>query len=101
MDVSIPPFYQNNGESNVISASLFGTGVPVEPGFRYEVGRDQSVGKLVLNLKGNGRLRWKIGSWVSGKYRLNVNCVSIMDFGPTIPTGPLSSKQGTQCSTSV
>lgn len=100
-DTSIPPFYQDNGESNVISSSLSGTGLPVGPGFGYEVGRDQSVGKLVLNLKGNGRLRWKVGSWVSGKYRFNVNCVSIMDFGPNIPTGPLSSKQGAQCSTSV
>lgn len=78
-----------------------GTGLPVAPSFGYEVGRDQTVGRLVLNLKVNGRLRWKVGTWVSGRYRLNVNCVAVMALGPTIPTGPLSLKQGSQCSTSV
>ncbi|XP_028084954.1 NDR1/HIN1-like protein 26 [Camellia sinensis] len=100
-DTSLPPFYQGNQESNLLTASLVGVGLPVDPSFGYEVGRDQVAGKLVLNLKVNGRLRWKVGTWVSGRYRFNVNCVSIMDFGPTIPTGPLSSKQGTECSTTV
>ncbi|PON71963.1 Late embryogenesis abundant protein [Parasponia andersonii] len=98
---SLPPFYQGHEDSNLLSASLIGTGLPVAPSFSYEVGRDQTAGKLVLNLKVNGRLRWKVGTWVSGRYRLNVNCVAVMDFGPTLPTGPLSTKTGTQCSTSV
>ncbi|XAR52145.1 hypothetical protein NMG60_11020066 [Bertholletia excelsa] len=101
VDTFLPPFYQGHGEKNVLTASLVGTGLPVASSFGYEVGRDQMVGKLVLNLKMNGRLRWKVGTWVSGRYRLNVNCVSVMDFGPSTPTGPLSSKQGTQCSTTV
>lgn len=69
--------------------------------FGYEVGRDQTAGKLVLNMKVNGRLRWKVGTWVSGKYRFNVNCVAVLAFGPTIPSGPLSSRQGSQCSTTI
>jgi len=100
-DTSLPPFYQGHEERNILTASLGGTGLPVASSFGYEVGRDQTAGKLVLSLKMNGRLRWKVGTWVSGRYRFNVNCVSIMDFGPTIPSGPLSSKQGTQCSTTV
>lgn len=98
---SLPPFYQGHQDSNLLTASLVGNGLPVAPSFGYEVGRDQTVGKLVLNLKVNGRLRWKVGIWVSGKYRYNVNCVAIMPFGPSIPSGPLSSKLGTQCSTTV
>ncbi|KAK9293093.1 hypothetical protein L1049_021078 [Liquidambar formosana] len=101
VDTSLPPFYQGHEDSNLLTASLVGTGLPVAASFGYEVGRDQTAGKLVLNLKVDGRLRWKVGTWVSGRYRLNVNCVSVMDFGPTVPSGPLSSKQGTQCSTSV
>lgn len=98
---SLPPFYQGHGDSNLLTASLIGTGLPVAPSFGYEVGRDQTAGRLVLNLKVNGRVRWKVGTWVSGRYRLNVDCVAVVAFGPTIPTGPLSSKQGTQCSTSI
>jgi hypothetical protein len=75
--------------------------LPVAPSFNYEVGRDQTAGKLVLNLRVNGRIRWKVGTWVSGRYRINVNCLAVMALGPTLPTGPLSSKQGTACSTTV
>ena len=98
---SLPPFYQDHEDSNLLSASLVGTGLPVAQSFGYEVGRDQTAGRLVLNLKVIGKLRWKVGTWVSGKYRFNVNCVAIMAFGPAIPTGPLTSKQGTLCSTTI
>ncbi|KAB1205216.1 Protein YLS9 [Morella rubra] len=98
---SLPPFYQGQGDSNLLTASLVGIGLPVAPSFGYEVGRDQIAGKLVLNLKVNGQLRWKVGTWVSSRYRFNVNCVAVMPFGPAIPSGPLTSKQGTQCSTTV
>ncbi|KAL6291741.1 hypothetical protein ACE6H2_009251 [Prunus campanulata] len=98
---SLPPFYQGHQDSNVLTASLVGTGLPVAPSFGYEVGRDQTAGRLVLNLKVIGRLRWKVGTWVSGKYRVNVDCLAVMAFGPSIPTGPLTSRQGTQCSTTV
>ncbi|KAG6714376.1 hypothetical protein I3843_05G183900 [Carya illinoinensis] len=98
---SLPPFYQGHQDSNLLTASLVGTWLPVAPSFGYEVGRDQTAGKLVLSLKVNGRLRWKVGTWVSGKYRFNVNCVAVMAFGPAIPTGPLTSKQGSHCATTV
>ncbi|KDP45526.1 hypothetical protein JCGZ_17079 [Jatropha curcas] len=98
---TLPPFYQGHQDSNLLTASLIGTGLPVASSFGYEVGRDQTTGKLVLILKVNGSLRWKVGTWVSGRYRLNVNCVAVMGFGPSFPTGPLSSRQGTQCSTTV
>lgn len=101
IDTSLPPFYQGHEENNLLSASLVGNGLPVAPSFGYEVGRDQIAGNLVLNIKAFGRLRWKVGTWVSGRYRFTVNCFAIMPFGPSLPTGPLSTKQGTQCSTTL
>ncbi|KAE8663284.1 two-component response regulator-like APRR5-like isoform X1 [Hibiscus syriacus] len=101
VDTSLPPFYQGHEESNLFTTSLQGTGLPVAPSFGYEVGRDRTIGKMVLNLKINGKLRWKVGTWVSGRYRFNVNCVSVVAFGPNAPTVPLSSNQATQCSTTV
>ncbi|XP_011005351.1 PREDICTED: protein YLS9-like [Populus euphratica] len=101
VDSPLPPFYQGHQDSNLLTTSLVGTGLPVAPSFNYEVGRDQTAGKLVLNLRVNGRIRWKVGTWVSGRYRINVNCLAVMALGPTLPTGPLSSKQGTACSTTV
>uniref|UniRef100_A0A5B7A825 Putative NDR1/HIN1-like protein n=1 Tax=Davidia involucrata TaxID=16924 RepID=A0A5B7A825_DAVIN len=102
VDTPLPPFYQGHEDSNVLTASLVGAGLPVAPSFGYEVGSDQTVGKLVLSLKVNGRIRWKVGTWVSGRYRININCIAVMPFGPSIPpSGPLSAKQETQCSTTV
>lgn len=98
---SLEPFYQDHDESNLLTASVTGNGVPVTTSFGHEVLRDTTTGKVVLNIKVNGWLRWKVRSWVSGKYRLNVNCVAIMPLGPSIPSGPLSSRQGTQCSTTM
>ncbi|XP_004307931.1 PREDICTED: protein YLS9 [Fragaria vesca subsp. vesca] len=98
---SLPPFYQGHEDSNLLTVSLIGNGLPVAPSFGYEVGRDQTAGRLVLNLKVLGRLRWKVGTWVSGRYRVNVDCVAVMAFGPSLPSGPLTTRQGTQCSTTV
>ncbi|XWS50264.1 hypothetical protein CRYUN_Cryun12cG0073400 [Craigia yunnanensis] len=53
-------------ESNLLTASLEGTELPVAPSFGYEVEHDQTAGRIVLNLKVNGKLRWKVGTWVSG-----------------------------------
>lgn len=101
-DSFIPPFYQDKQESNLLSASLVGNRLPVSPSLGYEIGRDQTSGRLVLNLKANGKLRWKVGTWVSGRYRFNVNCVSVMAFGfPSFNGAPLTSKQGAQCSTTI
>lgn len=97
----LPPFYQGHQDTNLLTASLVGTSIPVAPSFGYEVGRDQSAGELSISVKVDGRIRWKVGTWVSWNYGINVNCVAVMDFGPAIPTGPLSSKQGSQCSTSL
>ncbi|KAF7849894.1 hypothetical protein BT93_L0164 [Corymbia citriodora subsp. variegata] len=84
----LPPFYQGYQDTNLLTASLMGTSIP-------------SAGKLAITVRANGKIRWKVGTWVSGNYPIIVNCVAVMDFGPAIPTGPLSSKQGSQCSTSL
>lgn len=98
---SLPPFYQGHEDTNLLSASLTGSGLPVAPSVIYLVQRDQSAGKLVLVLKAIGRLRWMVGTWVSGKYRYNVNCIATMPFGPSSALSSTRFKQGTQCSTTL
>ncbi|XP_038906799.1 NDR1/HIN1-like protein 26 [Benincasa hispida] len=101
LPTSLPPFYQAYQDSNLLTAFLAGSSVPVAPSFGYEVGKDQSAGRFVLNLKAMGRLRWKVGSWVSGGYRFNVDCVAVMPFGPTLPMPPLTLNHPTRCSTTL
>ncbi|KAF5947463.1 hypothetical protein HYC85_013420 [Camellia sinensis] len=84
---SLPPFYQDHDESNLLAGSLTGTG---------ELYLNDLV--HINSRQMNGRLRWKVGTWVSGRNRFNANCVAVVDFRTS---GQLSSKQGTQCSTTV
>ncbi|XP_047937838.1 NDR1/HIN1-like protein 26 [Salvia hispanica] len=100
-ETSVPRFYQDLHETNLLSVSLVGIQLPVSPSFAYEVQRDQGAGRLALSIKGMGQLRWKVWTYVSGRYRFIVNCVVIMPLGPTIPSPPLSARQTSQCSTSM
>ncbi|EYU45317.1 hypothetical protein ABFS82_06G015100 [Erythranthe guttata] len=99
-ETAIPAFYQDHEETNTLSASLVGKEQPVGPSFADGVQRDQRTGKLALSFKVMGKLRWKVGTWVSGRYRFVVNCMTVMPFGP-IPSPPLSSTQGSHCSTTI
>ncbi|KAL8240795.1 hypothetical protein R6Q59_014150 [Mikania micrantha] len=91
----VAPFYQDCKDSDVLSAMLVANDLPVAPSLNYDLGRDQMAGRLVLNIKTNGLIRWKVGVWVSGKYRFGVSCVAVLGFGP------LSYKQGAHCSTTI
>ncbi|KAK9071677.1 hypothetical protein SSX86_008106 [Deinandra increscens subsp. villosa] len=97
----LAPFYQDHKGTDLLSAVLVANDLPVASSFNYDLGRDQMAGRLVLNVKANGLLRWKVGLWVSGKYRFSVSCVAVLVFGTSGPAGPLSSRQGTQCSTTI
>ncbi|MQM13396.1 hypothetical protein Taro_046317 [Colocasia esculenta] len=98
---AIPPFYQGHDDSDILSTSLSGAGVPVAASFGYEVGRDQTAGRLPIRLKLEGRVRWKVGTWVSGQYPIVVDCEAVVSFAPGDPSHLLSSSQGSRCSTTV
>ncbi|XP_071732162.1 NDR1/HIN1-like protein 26 [Rutidosis leptorrhynchoides] len=101
LDSLVPPFYQEHKDNNLLSMVLVANGLPVDPSFSSEIGRDQLAGRLVLNFEANGQLRWKVGTWVSGRYWFNVNCVTVLPFGSSATAGPLTSKQGSHCLTTV
>ncbi|KAK1440514.1 hypothetical protein QVD17_06342 [Tagetes erecta] len=95
----VSPFYQDHKDTNLLSALLAANAFPVAPSFSFDLGRDLMAGRLVLNIKANGLLRWKLGTWVSGSYRFSVNCVAVLlVFGSSVP---FTSKQGTQCFTTI
>ncbi|CAH8361824.1 unnamed protein product [Eruca vesicaria subsp. sativa] len=100
-EASLPPFYQSQEEVNLLTAFLQGTELPVAQSFGYQIVRDRSAGRVIIGMKMDGKLRWKIGTFVSGAYRFNVNCVALVDFGPNMTTAPLGSIQGTRCSTDI
>ncbi|KAH0465355.1 hypothetical protein IEQ34_005458 [Dendrobium chrysotoxum] len=107
-EAELPPFYQGNGDTDILSASLVGVGMPVAMSLGYEVVRDQMNGKMVLSIRLDGVMRWKVGSWVSGRYRFDVDCVAVIGYGGAaagggggMMAGVVGSMEGAECSTNV
>lgn len=51
------------------------------PYLAMSLAQDESAGTVLVNVKAAGRVRWKVGTFVSGGYRLNVNCPAYITFG--------------------
>ncbi|KAI3692746.1 hypothetical protein L6452_32568 [Arctium lappa] len=77
----IPPSYQGHKDITVWSPYLYGTDVPVAPYLALSLAQDETAGTVLVNVKATGRVRWKVGTFVSGGYRLNVNCPAYITFG--------------------
>ncbi|ERM96617.1 hypothetical protein AMTRI_Chr09g36980 [Amborella trichopoda] len=100
-NAALPAFYQGHDDTNVLSSWLSGRSVPMAPALSYNLGMDKSSGKLLLSVKLDGRLRWKVGSWISGYYHLDIDCYSVLVFPSGSVSGPARVQQGGRCSTNV
>ncbi|KAI3829019.1 hypothetical protein L1987_03133 [Smallanthus sonchifolius] len=77
----IPPAYQGHKDVNVWSPYLYGTEVPIAPYLAVSLEEDETAGTVLVNVRAAGRVRWKVGTFVSTVYRLNVNCPAYITFG--------------------
>ncbi|KAK9985958.1 hypothetical protein SO802_030909 [Lithocarpus litseifolius] len=77
----IPPTYQGHKDINVWSPYIFGNSVPVSPYNAESLSQDQSSGTVMLLIKADGRVRWKVGSFITGRYHFYVRCPAYITFG--------------------
>ncbi|CAL5098189.1 unnamed protein product [Urochloa decumbens] len=75
---SLPPVYQGHGDVDVWSPVLAGPSVPFAPYLADALQQDCQAGYLILQVKIDGRVRWKVGSWISGHYHLFVTCPAFL-----------------------
>ncbi|KAK8476863.1 hypothetical protein V6N13_059648 [Hibiscus sabdariffa] len=78
---AIPPTYQGHKEVNVWSPFINGNMVPISPDFSADLGSEQAAGSVFLTINLDGRVRWKVGAFVSGTYHLYVRCPAYITFG--------------------
>ncbi|KAF7851916.1 hypothetical protein BT93_L1630 [Corymbia citriodora subsp. variegata] len=78
---SIPSSYQGHKEVDVWSPLISGTYVPVAPYNSIALTQDQSTGAVSLLIKIDGRVRWKLSTYITGKYHLHVKCPAFITFG--------------------
>ncbi|VAI29636.1 NDR1/HIN1-like protein 1 [Triticum dicoccoides] len=76
---SLPPVYQGHGDIDIWSPVLDGPNVPFAPYLASKISQDCQAGHLVLHVKIDGRVRWKVGSWISGHYHLFVTCQALLE----------------------
>ncbi|KAJ0594709.1 putative Late embryogenesis abundant protein [Helianthus annuus] len=76
----LPPTYQGHKEVTVWSPYLNGTEVPMAPYLAMSLAEDETSRTVLINVRATGRVRWKVGTFVSGRYRLNVNCPAYIMF---------------------
>lgn len=78
---AVTPIYQGHKDILLWSPFLCGVEVPLAPFLAEALERDHAAGALLLNVKLDGRIRWKVGSWTSGHYHLFVDCPALLSFG--------------------
>ncbi|GMP99100.1 hypothetical protein CsSME_00046717 [Camellia sinensis var. sinensis] len=73
--------YAGHEDVSVWSPFLYGNAVPVAPYVAAALCGDEAAGTVLVNVKVDGRVRWKVGDFVSGKYHLYVKCAAYIPFG--------------------
>lgn len=81
LPTGIPPTYQDTKGMNIWSPYLQGQKVPIAPYIGMQIEQARSMGTVQLVIKMDGRVRFRVGSFVSGSYRIHVNCPAIIPFG--------------------
>lgn len=77
----LPSTYQGHKDITVWSPFLYGNDVPIAPYLGLALQQAQNAGLVLINIKVDGRVKWKVGTWVSGKYHIWVNCPAYLTFG--------------------
>ncbi|RLM70159.1 protein YLS9-like [Panicum miliaceum] len=70
----LPAVYQGHGDVDVWSPVLAGPNVPFAPFLADAMRKDIANGYLIMEVRIDGRVRWKVGSWTSGHYHIFVTC---------------------------
>ncbi|KAH6789745.1 Late embryogenesis abundant hydroxyproline-rich glycoprotein family [Perilla frutescens var. frutescens] len=77
----LPSTYQGHKDSTVWSPFLYGNAVPVAPYLGVALTQDEIAGTVMVNIRVRGRIRWKVGTFISGGYHLYVNCPAYINSG--------------------
>ncbi|KAF5473488.1 hypothetical protein F2P56_010096 [Juglans regia] len=83
----IPSTYQGHKDVNIWSPFIYGNSVPVAPYNALALSQDKAIGAVMIMIKIDGRVRWKVGTFISGRYHLYVRCPASINFGSAGTSG--------------
>jgi hypothetical protein len=97
----LPPFYQDNNAIDGLTPILYGNSVPLAAVLCEQLNYERQNGLLSLSLRMEGTIRWKVGSWTSGCYHLNVYCWAMLGISNNGIGGQVPLQAGTRCHVEV
>ncbi|OWM79324.1 NDR1/HIN1-like protein 1 [Punica granatum] len=77
----IPKSYEGHKDVDVWSPFIYGNSVPIAPYNSVTLSQDQANGYVMIMIKVDGRVRWKVGTFISGSYHIFVTCPAYITFG--------------------
>jgi Late embryogenesis abundant protein len=77
----LPTQYLGHDDISVYSPYMYGTDVPLAPYLIVALNQDQAAGYVFIEVRVHGRLRWKVGTWISGHYHIDVSCPAFLSIG--------------------
>jgi hypothetical protein len=100
-ELTAEPFEQTQGD--VVLTALMSSSSSVAPAAAVDVGETAAGGRptLLLRLRVEGHLRWKVASWVSGRRALAAECVAVVVLQPAQQLSRAVVVQGSQCATTL
>ncbi|KAJ6817200.1 NDR1/HIN1-like protein 1 [Iris pallida] len=102
---TIAPLYQGHNDVDAWSPYLRGDSIPIAPFLVDALTQDEADGFFFLWVKIEGRLRWKVGDWKSGRYHVFVNCPAYLSFDrsndSSFPTQMIRFRQSSTCTVDI
>jgi hypothetical protein len=75
----LPVQYQDRNDQSVWSPYLASMdSVCLPPDLAVALAQDETAGYVLVDIRVEGRVRWKVGSWISSHYHLRVNCPALI-----------------------
>ncbi|CAM8964247.1 unnamed protein product [Rhodiola kirilowii] len=81
LQTALPTGYQSPNDDVVWSPFLFSINSPIAPYLAAQLKQEQQMKMVRLQIKMTGRIKWKVGAWMSGRYHLYANCPAYIGFG--------------------
>ncbi|KAH0469006.1 hypothetical protein IEQ34_002238 [Dendrobium chrysotoxum] len=100
----LPTGYQGHNDVNIWSPFLSSIAVPISPYLVDAIGQDENAGFVLIYIKIVGRLRWKVGSWISDEYHIDVSCPAFFTVANSKDNGGLTAfrfQRMTSCTVDV
>uniref|UniRef100_A0A0E0PG12 Late embryogenesis abundant protein LEA-2 subgroup domain-containing protein n=1 Tax=Oryza rufipogon TaxID=4529 RepID=A0A0E0PG12_ORYRU len=75
----LPVEYQGHYDQSVWSPFLQSLDhVVLPPNLAVALAQDETAGYVLVDIRLDGWVRWKVGTWISGHYHLRVNCPALL-----------------------